>query len=85
MFKLRQWLNTATPKTGALKRKQTFPAQTIKVSIPRNNMKIDQNFIGIALELGDIDEEEFLMFCHVNRTYHLDIPYWKYEIVVWIT
>ena len=48
-------------------------------------MKIDQNFIGIALELGDIDEEEFLMFCHVNRTYHLDIPYWKYEIVVWIT
>ena len=42
-------------------------------------MKVDQNLFLIALELGDIDEEEFLMFYDINRTHNLDLPYWKYE------
>ena len=42
-------------------------------------MKVDKNFFFIALELGDIDEEELLMFCGINRTHNLDLPYWKYK------
>ena len=43
-------------------------------------MKVDQNLFFIALELGDMDEEEeFLMFYDINRTHNLDLPYWKYE------
>ena len=41
-------------------------------------MKVDQNLFFIALELGDMDEEEeFLMFYDINRTHNLDLPYWK--------
>ena len=42
-------------------------------------MKVDQNLLFIALELGDMDEEEFLMFYDINRTHNLDLPYWKHE------
>ena len=43
-------------------------------------MKVDQNLFFIALELGDMDEEEeFLMFYDINRTHNLDLPSWKYE------
>ena len=42
-------------------------------------MKADQNLFFIALELGDMDEEEFLMLCDMNRTHNLDLLYWKYE------
>ena len=31
-------------------------------------MKVDQNLLFIALELGDMDEEEFLMFYDINGT-----------------
>ena len=43
-------------------------------------MKVDQNLLFIALELGDMDEEEFLMFYDINRTHNLDLPYWKYDL-----
>ena len=42
-------------------------------------MKVDGNLLFIALKLDDMDEEEFLMFCDINRTNNLDLMYWKYE------
>ena len=42
-------------------------------------MKVNQNLSIIALDLADIDEEEFLMFYDINKTPNLDLPYWKYE------
>ena len=42
-------------------------------------MTVDQNVLFIALELGDMQEEEVLMFYDINRTHNLDLPYQKYE------
>ena len=42
-------------------------------------MKVDQNLLFIASELGDVDEEKFLMFYDMRRTRNLNLPYWKYE------
>ena len=42
-------------------------------------MKVDQNLLFIASELGDVDEEKFLMFYDMKRTRNLNLPYWKYE------
>ena len=48
-------------------------------------MKVDQVLFFIALELDDIDEEEFLMFYDINRLHNLDLPYWKSKVLIWIT
>ena len=42
-------------------------------------MKVEENLLFIALELDDMDEEEFLIFYDINRTHNLDLVYWEYE------
>ena len=46
-------------------------------------MIFDQNLIFVALELRDIDEEEFLIIYDLNRTHNLDLPYTKG--LIWTT
>ena len=38
-------------------------------------MKVEENLLFIALELDDMDEEEFLIFYDINRTHNLDLVY----------
>ena len=70
----------AISENGALKRKQKLPAKIINFRrFSYQEEKPYQNLLIIALELGDMDEGEFLMFSDINRTHNLDLPYWKYE------